>query len=219
VSRFRPLPRAFYERPADVVAPELLGRYLVRETAGGRVVARIVEVEAYLGGDDPASHAFRGRTARNAAMFLPGGHAYVYFVYGMHFCMNVVCQREGVAHAVLLRAAELVEGIEVAARRRGLGASASPRSLAGGPARLCEALGIDRRLDAVSLRAGELRLTRGEPADPAAVAVGARVGVAYAGEAAGWPLRFALRGSPALSRPLAPAPLSASRSAARGRRR
>jgi len=221
VSRFRPLPRAFYERAADVVAPDLLGRYLVRETGGARIVARIVEVEAYLGADDPASHAFRGRTARNAAMFLPGGHAYVYFVYGMHHCVNVVCERAGSAHAVLLRAAEILEGVAAAARRRGVGASASPRSLAGGPARLCEALGIDRRLDAVSLRAGELRLTGGEPAAAAAVAVGARVGVDYAGEAAGWPLRFALRGSPALSRPLAPAakPVNSSRSAARGRRR
>lgn len=202
MSRFRPLSRAFYERSAERVAPELLGRYLVREAGGERLVARIVEVEAYLGGDDPASHAFRGRTARNAAMFLPGGHLYVYFVYGMHFCMNVVCERAGVPHAVLLRAVEAVEGGAAMAARRGVAASAAPRLLAGGPARLCEALGVDRRLDGVSLRAGELRLTAGEPVAPAAIARGARVGVDYAGEAARWPLRFALRGSAALSRPL-----------------
>lgn len=201
MSRFRTLPRAFYERPADAVAPELLGRYLVREVAGVRLVARIVEVEAYLGGDDPASHAFRGRTARNAAMFLRGGHAYVYFVYGMHYCMNVVCEREGVAHAVLLRAIEAVEGAAAMAARRGVAATASPRLVAGGPARLCEALAIDRRLDGVALRAGELRLTAGEPVSATAIARGARVGVDYAGEAARWPLRFGVRGSAALSRP------------------
>jgi len=208
MSRFRPLPRVFFARPADVVAPELLGRFLVREVGGERLVARIVEVEAYLGGDDPASHAYRGRTARNAAMFLAGGHAYVYFVYGMHFCLNVVCGAAGVPHAVLLRAAEAVEGEAAMAARRGLAAGVAPRALAGGPARLCEALGVDRRLDGASLRAGELRLTAGEPAARAAIARGARVGVGYAGAAARWPLRFAIGDSSALSRPL-----SASRSA------
>jgi DNA-3-methyladenine glycosylase len=202
VSRFRTLPRAFYERPARVVAPELLGRYLVREMDGTRIVARLVEVEAYLGGDDPASHAFRGRTARNAAMFLAGGHAYVYFVYGMHFCLNVVTGEKGVAHAVLLRAAEIVEGADLAAKRRGVAVAALPRLLAGGPARLCEALAIDRRLDGVSLVRGALTLRQGEPVARRAIARGPRVGVAYAGEAAGWPLRFAIRGSAALSRPL-----------------
>jgi DNA-3-methyladenine glycosylase len=204
VSRFRPLPRAFFARPADVVAPELLGRFVVREVGGERVVARIVEVEAYLGGDDPASHAFRGRTARNAAMFLAGGHAYVYFVYGMHFCLNVVCAAAGIPHAVLLRAVEAVEGEATMAALRGLAPGAAPRALAGGPARLCEALGIDRRLDGVSLRAGELRLTAGEPVAAAAIARGSRVGVDYAGAAAAWRLRFGVRGSAALSRPIVP---------------
>jgi DNA-3-methyladenine glycosylase len=203
VSRFRPLSNAFYVRPADIVAPELLGRYLVRELDGERTVARLVEVEAYLGADDPASHAFRGRTARNAAMFLAGGHAYVYFVYGMHFCLNVVTGESGVAHAVLLRAAEVVEGVETAAQRRGVSADAAPRLLAGGPARLCEALGVDRAFDGASLRRGELTLREGEPVTPPAIARGRRVGVAYAGRAAAWPLRFAVRASPALSRPLA----------------
>lgn len=201
VSCFRPLSRAFFLRSAEAVAPELLGRYLVRELDGERVVARIVEVEAYLGADDPASHAYRGETARNAAMFLAGGHAYVYFVYGMHFCLNVVTERAGVAHAVLLRAAEIVGGGETAARRRGIAAGATPRLIAGGPARLCQALAIDRALDGVSLWHGELTLREGEPVARRAIVHGPRVGVDYAGEAAGWPLRFLVHGSSALSRP------------------
>jgi len=202
VSRWKALPASFYRRAADAVAPDLLGRYLVRETPAGRLTLRLVEVEAYLGADDPASHAFRGRTARNASMFLAGGRAYVYFVYGMHFCMNVVCGPAGVPHAVLLRAGEAVEGAVEMAARRGLAGRAAARTLAGGPARLCEALGIDRELDGVGLLRGELRLTEGEPARGALVAAGPRIGVGYAGEAARWPLRFGVAGSIALSRPL-----------------
>jgi DNA-3-methyladenine glycosylase len=198
------LPVSFYRRAADAVAPDLLGRYLVRQTPAGRLALRIVEVEAYLGTDDPASHAFRGRTARNASMFLAGGRAYVYFVYGMHFCMNVVCGPASVPHAVLLRAGEAVEGAAEMAARRGLGGRATARMLAGGPARLCEALGIDRALDGVALLRGELRLTEGEPAGVALVETSPRIGVDYAGEAARWPLRFGVAGSAALSRPLRP---------------
>jgi DNA-3-methyladenine glycosylase len=215
VGRFATLPGSFYRRPAEVMAPDLLGRYLVRDAPEGRLALRIVEVEAYLGGDDPASHAFRGETARNRAMFLAGGHAYVYFVYGMHFCVNVVCGPQGVPHAVLLRAGEAVAGAGAMAARRGLGASAPARLLAAGPARLCEALGIDRGFDGVSLRRGALRLTSGESPATADIVRGPRIGVDYAGEAARWPLRFGVAGSAALSRPF----LSASRPAGRGRRR
>ena len=201
MSRFRPLPRAFYRGPADEVARDLLGRYLVRELPEGRLVARVVEVEAYLGRDDPASHAFRGLTARNAAMFLEGGHAYVYFVYGMHYCMNVVCGRRGTPHAVLLRAAEPIEGGPSMVARRGLAPDAAPRAIAGGPARLCDALGIDRALDGVPLWTGGLRLTRGEPVGDEQIVRGPRIGVDYAGEAAAWALRLGVAASPALSRP------------------
>jgi DNA-3-methyladenine glycosylase len=197
------LPASFYRRAAEAVASDLLGRYLVHDTPAGRLALRIVEVEAYLGADDPASHAYRGPTRRNASMFLAGGHAYVYFVYGMHFCMNVVCGPRGVPHAVLLRAGEAIAGAAVMGARRGLGAGPSARALAGGPARLCDALGIDRALDGVSLLRGELRLTEGEPVASTLVARGPRVGVDYAGEAAAWPLRFADARSRALSRPLA----------------
>jgi DNA-3-methyladenine glycosylase len=215
MGRFATLPASFYLRPADVVARDLLGRYLVRETPEGRLAARLVEVEAYLGRDDPASHAFRGETARNRAMFLAGGHAYVYFVYGMHFCVNVVCGPAGLPHAVLLRAGEAVAGEAAMRARRGLGERASAWQLAGGPARLCQALGIDRALDRAPLTHGGLRLTEGEPAEPGAVLAGPRVGVDYAGEAASWPLRFGVAASAALSRPF----VSASRRAGRGRRR
>jgi DNA-3-methyladenine glycosylase len=155
------LPRAFFARPALEVAPALLGCVIEHETPDGLVAAVLTEVEAYEGSADPASHAHRGRTARNAVMFGPPGHAYVYFTYGMHFCVNLVCLREGTASAVLLRAGRLVEGIPLAARRRsaspgrlpgGRTAGRSPRvlreqDLARGPARLCQALGIDRALD------------------------------------------------------------------------
>src|SRR5437763_15176827 len=134
------LARSFFDRPVLDVAPALLGAVLVH----GEVAVRLTEVEAYDGANDPASHAFRGRTARNAVMFGEPGHAYVYFTYGMHFCVNLVCGEEGRAAAVLLRAGAVVGGVDVAARRR---AGAPERDLARGPARLTKALDIDRALD------------------------------------------------------------------------
>jgi DNA-3-methyladenine glycosylase len=150
------LPRAFFARPALEVAPALLGCVIEHETSDGLVAAVLTEVEAYEGSADPASHAYRGRSARNAVMFGPPGHAYVYFTYGMHFCVNLVCLAEGTASAVLLRAGRVVEGFPLASRRRAAAAprraSTSPRrqqerDLARGPARLCQALGIGRPLD------------------------------------------------------------------------
>ena len=128
----RPLGRAFYARDALAVAPLLLGRTLVSESDAGTVTGRIVEVEAYCGFSDPASHAYRGPTRRNAVMFGPPGHLYVYFTYGMHFCANAVCEAVGSPGAVLLRAVEPLSGIDVMAERRGL---ASVGLLARGPAR------------------------------------------------------------------------------------
>src|SRR3954447_19039684 len=149
-----PMDRAFYDRPVLDVARDLLGMVVVHET----IAIRLTEVEAYDGDRDPASHAYRGRTARNAVMFGPGGHAYVYFTYGMHFCMNVVCGGDGQASAVLLRAGEVVAGIDTArARRPGV----RDRDLARGPARLTVALGIDRALDGADVTRADspLRLT------------------------------------------------------------
>jgi len=201
VGAFDPLPTRFFRRPAEVVAPDLLGRWLVLERAGGRLVLRLVECEAYLGAPDRASHAWGGRrSARNASLYLAGGHAYVYLVYGLHHCLNAVTGEAEEGSAVLLRAGEPIEGEEAMIRHRGLDGRLRPGDVAGGPGKLCQALAIDRRLDGVRLGA-KLRLTRGTPVGPGEVASGPRVGVAYAEVAAAWPLRFAVRGNPHVSRP------------------
>jgi DNA-3-methyladenine glycosylase len=197
-----PLPPSFYRRPAEAVARDLLGRYLVREVEGETLVLRLVEVEAYLGAPDRASHAWGGRrTPRNASLYLPGGHAYVYFIYGMHWCLNAVTGEADVGSAVLLRAGEPVAGEETMRRRRGRPAPPRPGDLAGGPGKLCQALAVDRACDGLRLDRGPLRLTAGEPVAPGQVATGPRIGVAYAGEAAAWPLRFAVAGNLHVSRP------------------
>ena len=141
------LPRSFYEPSARVVAGALLGHWLVRNTSEGPCGGPIVETEAYLQAD-PACHGFVGPTARNGAMFGPPGHAYVYFIYGCHFCVNAVCQPAGTAEAVLIRALEPAVGQGAMARRRAI---RRPEELTNGPAKLCQALGIDRGLDGVDL--------------------------------------------------------------------
>jgi DNA-3-methyladenine glycosylase len=140
---YRKLSRPFYTRPTRRVARELLGKLLVRRRGTEILAARIVEVEAYLDRGDPASHAFRGRTRRNEVMFREGGHLYVYFTYGMHFCCNVVTERNGRGCAVLLRAAEPFRGIRTMARNRRK-SETDLEALCSGPAKLCEALGISR---------------------------------------------------------------------------
>lgn len=171
----RRLPRAFFDRPAVEVAPELLGRVLVRRLPDGtRLSGRIVEAEAYEPGD-PASHAYRGRTPRNEVMFGPPGRLYVYFTYGMHFCMNVVTRPAGEGSAVLLRAAEPLEGLGAMAAVRG---TADARRLCAGPARWTQAFGIDRALDGADLvRGREVWLLEGEPVPVSRVATTTRVGV------------------------------------------
>jgi DNA-3-methyladenine glycosylase len=198
------MPREFFGRPATVVAPELLGIVLVHDAAAGRVAAEIVEVEGYAGRLDPASHAFRGQTARNAVMFGEPGHAYVYFTYGMHFCVNLVCEQPGDGTAVLLRAGWIVEGTDLAVTRRSAAASPSGRrlaQLASGPARLCQALGIARDQNGADVcdPGGRLRVYApagfgGLPADQ--IASGPRVGVSSAAEV---PWRFWIAGDQAVS--------------------
>ncbi len=186
------LPRRFYRRDPREVAPELLNKLLVR----GPLVGRIVEVEAYCGSEDPASHAYRRRTARNEVMFGPAGHLYVYFVYGMHFCANVVALTDGVPGAVLLRAGEVVSGVDAARRQRPSARSAT--ELAKGPARLTGVLGLDREHNGADLTepGSPVRLLAGEPIADAEIRVGPRVGVAVAIDV---PWRFWIDGSPTVS--------------------
>lgn len=197
--RFAILPREFYIHPPDVVARGLLGKLLVRRYEGIRLAGRIVEVEAYFGLQDPAAHAFAGKTKRNSVLFGPPGFAYVYFIYGMHFCLNFSCEPEGQPGGVLLRALEPVEGIETMAELRGLPPDAAPRLLTSGPGRLCQALGIRREthngIDVTRARSGlhveDDGFTAGE------IAATPRVGIR---KAADWPLRFSLAGNRFVSR-------------------
>jgi DNA-3-methyladenine glycosylase len=178
------LPRSFFAVGSRDLAPLLLNKVLVR---GGRS-GRIVEVEAYAGAADPASHAFRGRTARNATMFGPPGHLYVYFTYGMHFCANVVCGPEGEASAVLLRGLTPLTGVEEMRAARGPAARAE-RDLCSGPGKLCQALGIVRSLDGADLVTGDQGVSLGDDgtAPPAQPGVSGRIGISVAAEV---PWRF-----------------------------
>ena len=189
--------REFLSRPAQEVAPDLLGCVFEHETADGLVAVALTEVEAYAGEVDPASHAYRGRTGRNAVMYGPAGFAYVYFTYGMHFCVNVSCMPPGTASAVLIRAGQVIAGKELARLRRPV--KGPDRDLARGPARLCQALGIDRALNGADFcdPASPLRLrTRSRPAEEKAIRTGPRVGVS-AGATVPW--RFWLDGEPSVS--------------------
>jgi DNA-3-methyladenine glycosylase len=194
------VPRALFLDPPDVVARKLLGKLLVR--AGKPMVGRIVEVEAYFGESDPAAHSFAGKTARNAVLFGPPGHAYVYFVYGMHFCLNVSCEPEGIAGCVLLRALEPLCGLEAMAVGRGLAAPAragkAVSSLTSGPARLCQAFGVTRERDnGVDLTAPESDLQIQDDCFVAGeVLVTPRIGITKDAERAA---RFIIAGNPFVS--------------------
>ncbi|GAA2121961.1 DNA-3-methyladenine glycosylase [Nocardioides bigeumensis] len=190
--------------PVLRVAPRLLGAELRHDD----VAVRITEVEAYAGPDDPGSHAYRGQTARNEVMFGPPGHLYVYFTYGMHYCCNVVVGPVGTPSAVLLRAGEVVDGLEVARERR---PGASDRDLARGPARLCRTLGIGREHGGTDLASGPITLTlAGRPVARSAISTGPRVGLRHAADRS-W--RFWTTGErsvsayrPAVTRTRRPAP-------------
>src|SRR3954452_10927697 len=202
VSRFRPFPKSFYRRPAETVARDLLGRYLVRELDGERLVLRLVETEAFLGDPDRATHAWAGRrTPRNESLYLPGGYAYVYMIYGMHFCLNAVTGEADAGGAVLLRGGEPVEGEERMRENRSWARAPRPGDLAGGPGKICQALAIGRELDGAPLEQPPLYITRGEPIPEEEIIASPRIGVDYAVEAALWPLRFSVRGHPHVSRP------------------
>jgi DNA-3-methyladenine glycosylase len=190
-----PFDRAVFERPATEVAPLLLGAVLSKTTAEGTVAVRITEVEAYLGELDPGSHAFRGPTKRNAVMYGEPGYLYTYFTYGMHVCANVVCSPAGTATAVLLRAGEVVDGVDLARERRPT--SRKDAELARGPARLVVALGIQLGDGGADLGAAPFALELG--AASADIETGQRTGVSGAGGTLDYPWRFWLPNEPTVS--------------------
>jgi len=190
----KPFAPAFYARPTAEVARRLLGQILVSRIRGREVVGRIVETEAYLGPHDPACHAYgHRRTARTEPLYGPPGTAYVYFTYGMHWCLNAVTERVDYPAAVLIRALEPLEGIALMRRRRG---DVPDRALCAGPARLCEALGITGEHNGGSLERGSVRILPGSRTR-LRVVVTPRIGITTARD---WPLRFVIAGSPWLSR-------------------
>jgi DNA-3-methyladenine glycosylase len=213
--KIKPLNRAFYAGHPRAVARKLLGKVLVREAPGGRLTARIVEVEAYLGEEDPAAHSAAGRTARNSVLFGPPGHAYIYFIYGNHYCLNVSCEPEGKAGGVLFRAVEPLTGIEEMARARGIGLRGlrdlSERDfqikdlvkLTSGPGRMCEAFGITRSRDNdCDLTSAASSLWIGDDGYRARNIVATpRIGITKAAEL---PLRYLIAGNPFVSGPKLP---------------
>jgi DNA-3-methyladenine glycosylase len=189
----RKLKRKFYNRPTLKVAKELLGKYLVIQKDGNLVSGKIVETEAYIGFKDPASHAYRGMTPRNQVMFGEPGYAYVYLTYGMHHCLNLVTEKKGYPAAVLIRALEPDEGIEIMKRRRG---RQKPKDITSGPGKLCQALDVDRKLNGADLCAGIICVEdRGEVVRR--IATSSRIGVEEE-KAKKW--RFYLKNNECVSR-------------------
>ena len=195
VRRAATLPVSFFRRPAELVAAELVGMMVVSTVDGVVTEGRIVETEAYLGYDDPASHGYlHRRNARNLALFGPPGSWYVYLSYGMHWCANLVCQKRGLASAVLLRALEPVAGLDVMrSRRHGV----DLKDLCSGPGKLCQALGITRELDGAPMARSPVLVRPPTTREKLRIAVTPRIGIT---KAADWPLRFHLAGSPWISR-------------------
>jgi DNA-3-methyladenine glycosylase len=185
MSAGRKLPRSFYDRDTQVVAQELLGKHLVHFVDGVERVGRIVETEAYLGPHDLAAHSAKGLTNRTRVMFGPPGHSYVYLIYGMHWCVNVVTQEEGHASAVLLRAVEPVKNIEGRTQ---------------GPALLCKAMGIDRRLNGHDLLSDDFYIADPSQPEPIRIVKRPRIGVDYAGHWARRLLRYYIKGNPFVSK-------------------
>ena len=194
------LDRTLLEAPPDMAARLVLGKLLVRRTSDALLVGRIVEVEAYFGSGDPAAHAAAGRTARNAVLFGPPGHAYVYFIYGMHSCLNISCELMGQAGSVLVRALEPLQGLAQMAAWRGLAPHAAPRLLTSGPGRLCQAFGITRAThNGVDLLSTDSDLQlRDDSYKTPSILTTPRIGITKAAER---PLRYVIAGNPCVSGP------------------
>ncbi|MEP6733045.1 MAG: DNA-3-methyladenine glycosylase [bacterium] len=189
-----PLPAAFYDRPTELVARDLLGTVLQCTTPEGVTRAKIVETEAYTGPDDPACHAAAGLTRRTEHLFGPPGMSYVYFIYGMYWCFNAVTRERGHGSAVLIRAVHPLAGVDLMRRRRPR--AHRDRDLTNGPGKLCLAMGIVGAMNGTSLRTGPIVIRAGEPVSDAEVIVTPRIGITQAAE---WPLRFLLRDDPYVS--------------------
>jgi len=196
----KPLSRSFYFRPTLQVAQELLGKYFIRRTGKNLLIGKIVEVEAYRS-NDPASHSFRGKTNRNSVMFCEGGHLYVYFTYGMHFCANIVTGKEGIGEAVLIRAVEPLVGIEVMAKNRFPNLLShnhqSLMNLSNGPAKFCKAFGLARHENGLDLCDSEISIIEGEPIPSKLMKRSSRIGIQQ-GVDKKW--RFFIKGNPWVSK-------------------
>lgn len=189
----KPVKRAFFNKSTLETARDLLGCYLVSKSKDGEIIGKIAETEAYLK-DDPAAHSFAGKTKRNEVMFGPSGRAYVYFTYGMHYCFNVVTEKEGKGEAVLIRALEPIEGLELMKKRR---KTADKRNLCSGPAKLTQALGITKEHNGIDLMGGELQLCLGEKINRENIIQTTRIGISK-GE--NLPYRFFIKDNPFVSR-------------------
>ena len=191
----RALPKDFYNRDTEIVAREMLGAVLECKTEDGIASGIIVETEAYIGEEDPACHAAVGRTRRTEPLYGPPGISYVYFIYGVHWCFNAVTRAAGLPSAVLVRALEPVEGLELMRARRG--PKIQGVNLTNGPGKLCAALGIDGKMNGFSLQRGPLVIRAGSPVDESKIVTAKRIGIT---KAADWPLRYYIRGNDYVSR-------------------
>ena len=196
-ARAHALPQAFYARDTELVARDLLGAVLESTVRGVRCRGRIVETEAYVGEHDAACHAAAGRTKRSSGLWGPPGSAYVYLIYGMYWCANVVTRAEGLASAVLLRAVEPIDGVVAMRQRRG--SRRTEEVLANGPGKLCMAFGITGRHHGVSFLHGSLRIVAGDRVKDSDIAVTPRIGINPANPARTWPLRWIVKESPHVS--------------------
>ncbi|MGI6092947.1 MAG: DNA-3-methyladenine glycosylase [Negativicutes bacterium] len=191
------LPRSYYEQDSLTLAKDLLGKYLVHAADNGTTIGKIIETEAYRGPLDAAAHSYSGKpTARTKIMFGPGGYAYVYLIYGMYYCLNIVAGAVGFPEVVLLRALEPVEGIELMKQRRN---TDKLLNLCSGPGKLCRAMEIDKRHYGADLCGDELYLLPGENVSQTKISATPRINIGYAGEAASYPWRFIIKDSKFLS--------------------
>ncbi|MBS3790269.1 MAG: DNA-3-methyladenine glycosylase [Candidatus Thermoplasmatota archaeon] len=192
------LERQFYRRATEKVAEDLLGKHLVRISPEGKTVGKIVETEAYLGEEDPASHSYQGgKTERTRVMFGPPGYAYVYMIYGMYYCLNAVTGQEKEPEGVFVRALEPLEGLDLMKERRGL---KDKSELTNGPGKLCMAMDIDKQLNGADLCGDKLYIARSERPENLDIKKARRINIDYAGKAKEWKLRFFIKGNPYVSK-------------------